>query len=120
MRRPSNRLISSARRRCDAHTRERCAGGRYRADGSSEARYEPGSNRRVLSNLLGIRSVREMNRVEERELIRTTDWAMRSYERDRRISVVDLCGLHQRWFAGIYPWAGAYRQVNVSKAGFMF
>jgi cell filamentation protein, protein adenylyltransferase len=61
-----------------------------------------------------------MERVEERDLIRTTDWAIRSYENDRRISARDLCELHRSWLAGIYAWAGAYRQVNVSKAGFMF
>ena len=68
----------------------------------------------------GIRSAREMERVEERELIRTTDWALQSYESDRSFSAEDLCDLHRRWLAGIYTWAGAYRQVNMSKAGFMF
>lgn len=113
----TNHRVSGALLR---RARVRCAGGRYRADGSSEARYEPGSNRRVLRNLLGIKSTREMERVEERELTRTVSWALRSYENDRCISVEDLCELHQRWLAGIYAWAGTYRQVNVSKAGFMF
>jgi cell filamentation protein len=27
---------------------------------------------------------------------------------------------HRRWLGGIYAWAGAYRQVNVSKDGFPF
>ncbi len=61
-----------------------------------------------------------MDRVEERELTRTADWAMRSYEHNRQISAQDVCGLHRRWLVGIYAWAGDYRQVNVSKAGFMF
>jgi cell filamentation protein len=74
----------------------------------------------VLSNLLGIKSTREMERVEERELTRTVGWALRSYENDRCISVEDLCELHSKWLAGIYAWAGTYRQVNVSKSGFMF
>ncbi len=74
----------------------------------------------MLRNLLGIKSTREMERVEERELIRATDWALQSYERDRSFSADDICRLHRRWMAGIYPWAGTYRQVNVSKAGFMF
>jgi cell filamentation protein len=103
-----------------ARTRVRCAGGRYRADGHSEARYEPGSDRRVLSNLLGIRSAREMDRAEERELVRATGWALHAYESERRISVEDLRDLHRKWLGGIYPWAGEYRQVNVSKGGFMF
>jgi cell filamentation protein len=61
-----------------------------------------------------------MDRLEERELMRTTDWALRSYERDRCISVQDLRELHRRWLSDIYSWAGEYRQVNVSKGGFMF
>jgi cell filamentation protein len=61
-----------------------------------------------------------MERVEERALIRTTDWTLRSFENDRRISAEDLCDLHRKWLSGIYTWAGSYRHVNVSKAGFMF
>jgi cell filamentation protein len=74
----------------------------------------------VLQNLLRIRSTREIERVEERALIRTAEWAQHSYENDRRFSVGDLCDLHRRWLADIYAWAGTYRQVNMSKAGFMF
>lgn len=101
MRYPTQRIFPSPLRRA----RVRCAGGRYRADGASEARYEPASNRRVLRNLLGIRSAREMERVEERELTRTAAWALRSYENDRCISAGDLCDLHSRWLTGIYAWA---------------
>jgi hypothetical protein len=37
----------------------------------------------VLSNLIGIRSVREMDRVEQRSLLLTTEWARpRSIPRD--------------------------------------
>lgn len=28
--------------------------------------------------------------------------------------------MHRRWLGSIYAWAGAYRQVNVSKGGFPF
>lgn len=61
-----------------------------------------------------------MERVEERALIDTTEWALHSYHQTRRISAADLCDLHRRWLSGIYSWAGSYRSVNVSKAGFMF
>ena len=61
-----------------------------------------------------------MDRVEERELGRVTDWAMHSYESDRRLSAEDICDLHKRWLGSVYSWAGTYRQVNVSKGGFMF
>jgi cell filamentation protein len=61
-----------------------------------------------------------MERVEERELTRVAGWALHSYENDRSISAGDLCDLHKRWLADVYAWAGSYRQVNVSKGGFMF
>ena len=104
----------------DRRTSVRCAGGRYRADGASEARYEPGSNRRVLKNLLGIRSVREMDRVEQHRLLQVTDWAVDAFPNNHRFSCEDLRLLHRKWLGDIYPWAGEYRQVNVSKGGFMF
>ncbi|MFN8601543.1 MAG: hypothetical protein U0842_13835 [Candidatus Binatia bacterium] len=28
--------------------------------------------------------------------------------------------LHKRWLGSIYPWAGVYRQVNVSKGRLIF
>ena len=43
--------------------------GRYSAARSAEAEYEPDLNQRVLRNLLGIRSPRDMAYVEQRELI---------------------------------------------------
>jgi cell filamentation protein len=44
--------------------------GRYDTSGLIEAQFEPGSRRRVLKNLLGIKSRREMNRVEGRAQVR--------------------------------------------------
>ncbi len=45
--------------------------GRYAAAGP-EAEFEPGSRGRVLRNLVGIRSVREMERRETEALFRAT------------------------------------------------
>jgi cell filamentation protein len=38
--------------------------GRYDTSGLTEAQSEPGSRGRVLKNLLGIKSKREMDRIE--------------------------------------------------------
>ena len=114
------RYRSKARRLRECLARIRRDSGRYQIIRRTETQYEPGSRRRVLGNLLGIRSAREMDRVEQRELIRTTKWALRHYRRDHRFTAQDLCDLHRRWLGGLYPWAGYYRQVNVSKGGFPF
>ena len=44
---------------------------RYNAHGS-ESQFEPGSRRRVLRNLLGITSAREMNEAESHALVVVT------------------------------------------------
>jgi cell filamentation protein len=74
----------------------------------------------VLSNLIGIRSVREMDRVEQRSLLLTTEWALSAFSAGHRFSSDDIRRIHHRWLGDIYAWAGEYRQVNVSKGGFMF
>jgi cell filamentation protein len=61
-----------------------------------------------------------MARIEQREFIRTTDYAVQKYAPADRLSVETLCDLHKQWLGGIYSWAGEYRQVNVSKGGFLF
>jgi len=70
--------------------------------------------------LLGIRSVLEMNRAEQRSLLQATEWALTHFGADHCFSAEDLCQIHRKWLGRIYMWAGEYRQVNVSKSGFMF
>jgi hypothetical protein len=47
--------------------------GRYAIKGLDEAEFEPGSRDRVLKNLLGIKSKREMDRTEAREQLRAME-----------------------------------------------
>jgi len=94
--------------------------GRYDTSGRVEAQFEPGSQRRVLKNLLGIRHKREMDRVEAQEQLRAFHEVIRVYGRGHRFRAADLCRIHDIWLNNIYPWAGKYRQVNVSKGAFRF
>jgi len=48
-------------------------GGHYEASGLIEAQFEQGSRSRVLRNLLGIKSKREMDQVEAQEQMRTLE-----------------------------------------------
>jgi len=85
-----------------------------------EAEFEPGSRGRVLRNLLGIRSVREMQRAESEALLTATNQLIDETTETQRFTASDVSKIHMRWLGKIYPWAGAYRSVNIAKRDFMF
>jgi len=93
--------------------------GRYAAEGP-EAEFEPGSRGRVLRNLLGIRSAREMARVESRALLDAQERLVEMYSLEHRFTSANVCEIHRVWLNTIYPWAGQYRGVNIAKGGFDF
>ena len=93
---------------------------RYDTTGLEQDQFEPGSHRRVLKNLLGIASKREMDRVEGREQVRALEELARLYDKEYRFTAADVCRMHTIWLGRIYSWAGQYRQVNVTKDGFPF
>lgn len=95
-------------------------GNRYDISGLVEAQFEPGSRRRVLRNLLGVKRKRELDSIEAARLADVTDWAIRHFEVDHRFTAEDICLLHRRWLGDVYSWAGEYRQVNISKGNFHF
>lgn len=93
---------------------------KYDTSGLIEAQFEPGSGRRVLENLLGIKSKREMDHVEAREQLHALQELSGAYDISHRFTARDVCRIHEAWLGGIYKWAGRYRQVNVSKGNFQF
>lgn len=93
---------------------------RYDTDHLAEAQFEPNSRGRVLRNLLGIRRKREMDALEAVKLVEATDYAIRHISAKHRFSAQDICALHRQWLGKVYPWAGEYRQVNISKGSFTF
>ena len=93
---------------------------RYDTSALVENQYEPGSYGRVLKNLLGIKKKREMDETESEELKQATRWAMQNYDRDHVFTSNDIRALHRIWLEKIYPWAGQYRRVIMSKGGFPF
>ncbi len=95
-------------------------GNRYDVSGLEENRFEPGSRGRVLNNLLGIKSKREMDRIEGREQVRALEELTALYDRDHRFTAADICCVHRTWLGRIYSWAGRYRQVNLVKDDFPF
>ena len=86
----------------------------------SELEFQPGSRGRVLRNLLGITRVRDMEEAETQALNVTQKAALKVYRSEHRFTPADIRRLHRMWLGSIYPWAGKYRTVNVSKGGFQF
>jgi len=93
---------------------------RYDVSELPEAQWEPGSRRRVLRNLRGITSKREMDRLEAEEQYRTLQECITTYDRGHRFTAEDIRAMHRSWLGDVYPWAGNYRKVNVAKGGFPF
>lgn len=59
---------------------------RYDVSGLPEAQCEPGSNRLVLKNLLGIMSKQDMDEAEARALEQAMDVLVRSYGETHRFT----------------------------------
>ena len=93
---------------------------RYDVSGLMEAQFEPGSRHRVLKNLLGINRKREMDHLEGLEQLRALRELIKIYGKNHRFTAADICRIHKIWLGNIYPWAGKYRQVNLTKGNFTF
>jgi len=76
--------------------------GRYDTFALIEDQYEPGSHGRVLKNLIGIKSKREMSRIETRELFNTTDVLIKTVHQDHRFTKEDINYMHHIWMGSIY------------------
>jgi cell filamentation protein len=93
---------------------------RYDTSQQPEDQYEPGSNGMVLRNKRGIIDPVEMGEVETNALWRVQKKLISEVSNDQSFSALDICNMHRRWLKGIYPWAGQFRAVNISKGGFDF
>ena len=91
---------------------------RYTTPEGAEAEYEPGSRGRVLCNLKGIRSKREMDQAEIETLETAQAIYLSKIGPDTAITPELICRMHRDWLGDLYEWAGRYRTVDVSKGGF--
>jgi cell filamentation protein len=87
---------------------------------TTDIEFETGSKNRVLKNKLGIISIREMNDREIIEYVKGTKKLAEYFSFDHSFSHVDICLIHKTIFGNIYEWAGEYRNVEMSKDGFVF
>lgn len=93
---------------------------KYDVSGFAEAQFEFGSGKRVLKNLMGIKSRIEMDTAETVALKQTEDLLFRTYDREHKFSAADLCKIHKIWLGKIYGWAGKYRNIDLAKGNFRF
>jgi len=93
---------------------------RYSTSNLTEDQYEPGSNGLVLRNKLGISDPREMEIAETAALWSLQESLIEETTTDQSFTAQNIREMHRQWLESIYPWAGMYRQVNISKGGFQF
>ena len=82
--------------------------------------FEPDSNNEVLKNYLGIKSSDEIAALEEQELKRTELELLKIFDANYQFTAEDIWNIHELWLGDIYPSAGKYRTVTMSKDGFPF
>jgi len=87
---------------------------------SANEDFEPGSNNQVLKNKLGIKSLDIMQAQEESELERAESELFKLYDENHQFTAMDICNIHELWLGDIYPFAGTYRTVNMSKGNHLF
>ncbi len=93
-------------------------GVKYRVSGLEA--YQPGSKGKVLSNLLGITSVREMEEAELASAIKAEHVLMGLYGQHHTFTRADIDRIHRLFLGKIYSWAGTTRKVDLTKGGFTF
>ena len=93
---------------------------RYDTSHLIEDQFEPGSDVKVLRNLVGITSPEEMEIAETAELWLVQEKLIGEVSSDQSFTVEDLCRIHRQWLGRIYTWAGKPRSVNISKGDFDF
>lgn len=94
------------------------SGIRYVTPKGSESGFQSGSRGRVLLNILGIKTKREMDRVEFEALVKVQEQYTQRVGADTRFTVASIRDMHRAWLGGIYSWAGEYRNVELQKGRF--
>lgn len=90
---------------------------RYVVSGS-EGDYQPGSENKVLVNLVEITDPAEMN-IAETELLEAL--YMQVFDDfPETLTFQSICQWHRVWLGNVYRWAGQYRTVDMSKPNIRF
>jgi len=91
---------------------------RYTVAKGVEGEFEPGSRGRVLRNKRGIIHKREMDQLEFNALVSAQERYYDMIEDSTRFTAELICQMHRDWLEDLFPRAGTYRAVELSKGGF--
>lgn len=91
---------------------------RYDTPTGIEGEFEPYSKGAVLRNLKGITTKAEMDEQEILSLVEAQEFYLDRIDTETEFTAELICQMHHDWLGDIYPWAGQYRTVEMSKDGF--
>ncbi len=94
------------------------ATGRYTVQSNED--FEPNSHDTVLKNYLGIKTANKIEVAEKQELERAELELIQIFDENHQFTAKDICNIHYIWLGNIYPFAGLYRNVTLSKGNFLF
>jgi cell filamentation protein len=93
---------------------------RYEIPDGAENEFQAGSGGRVLRNKLGLTDSLEAEQRETELLsfayLESFQWVDTSLQFTAKL----ICDMHYRWLGELYPSAGQYRKINMSKGGLLF
>lgn len=93
---------------------------RYSTEGLIENEYEQGG--KVLKNKLGIRKIKEIEKVEKITFEKTLIHFHKLFSEDPSPPITEdlIKEIHRHWLGEIYEWAGSYRRVTLAKGDITF
>lgn len=93
---------------------------RYMTSTGVEGQLQPGSRNQVLVNRLGIAHKSEMDQAEAAALLAVQKRYLSQVTAETVFTAEMLRSMHREWLGDIYVWAGQYRNVEMSKGGFVW
>jgi len=91
---------------------------KYETSAGIEGEFEPGSNGAVMKNLKGFTTKAAMDEQEILSLIEAQEHYLDRIDAEAKFTDKLICEMHRDWLGEIYPWAGQYRTVEMTKDGF--
>ncbi|TVP78877.1 MAG: cell filamentation protein Fic [Puniceicoccaceae bacterium] len=91
---------------------------KYDISAGIEGEFEPGSKGAVLKNLKGITTKAAVDELEILSLVEAQEHYLDRIDTETEFTAGLICQMHYDWLGEIYPWAGQYRTVDMSKDGF--
>lgn len=91
---------------------------KYNTPAGVEGEFEPDSHGQVLKNLKGVTTKEAIDELEILSLIEAQEHYLNRIDTEAQFTAELICQMHHDWLGEIYPWAGQYRTVEMSKDGF--